>query len=461
VLNENDDTALLAAETAAAMQDLARTVTTAPPLRLPPGATGLSGARSRRRPRFHWSWGAPLLAAVAMVALAVTLVIVKNLPDGQRVPSALATVAGEDALPDYYVAVNLTYGHPSVPDGLIVGDTRTGKIIATVAPPAHSTVVSVSAASDDRTFAVVTAPASGAPSLGAGFYLLTITPGRAPPAKLTKLPLASLDGVIATALSASGTELAVATATKRTAGGPVTRKLAVYSVATGRALRSWSTAADTSAIVSYLTPTVPPGRPTAQFPALAWIDGDRAIAFPVLVPAAQPWVGGVDVLSVRSIDVTAPGSDLMADSKVIVSLGDDAHVNVLCGTDYPVLSGDGSTLFCASAAGPDGQTSPATVRWVLRWEPRATSLANQAAWRFSAFGKTVDMPAVSGVTAAAVWSSSDGSTLLVEWSVARPLTPVKAVSFGEFTRGKNGWTFTPLPAPAVFAAGGAPPAIAW
>jgi hypothetical protein len=474
VLNENDDLDWLPAETGAAMRDLARTVTDAPPLRLTADATGLAPARPRRRPggpRFRWTWGTPLLAAAAVVAAAVTLVIVKDLPTGQLTPATIATssatapgtaaASGTAAagLPEYYVALNPASGG-GPPDGLIVGDTRAGKTIAIVTPPADTSFVSVTGAADDRTFVVSAAPASGGSGLDERFYLLTITPGSAPAAKLTQLPMEPLSGVIATALSASGQELAVATASARVTGAPDTRELAVYSVATGRPLRSWSTT-DTSAIVSDLVPGVQPGRSTAQYPALTWIDGDQALAFPVLGKVWQPPAGWVEALSARSIAVTATGTDLMADSKVLVNLGDDAHVNDLCGTYFPVVSGNGTTLFCAFADGPDGHTTPTTVRWVLQWQPWETSLANRAEWRFFAEDEEVGVPAASAVTLATVWSSSDGATLLVEWSVARPHNSLPLISFGELTKGKNSWTFTLLPTPTDFAAGGGPPAIAW
>jgi hypothetical protein len=459
VLNENDNPSWLASETAAAMRDLARTVTDAPPLRLTADATELIPARPRRRPprpRVRWSWAAPVLAAVAVVALAVALVIVRNMPNGSVAPPVTPAPATAGGLPGYYVALHPVSGRPGAPDGLIVGDTRTGKTAAVIAPPAYSTIVSVSGAADDRTFAVVAAPASGGPGLDDGFYLLAITPGGAPAAKLTQLPMEPQPGVIATALSASGTELAVATANEAVAGGPVTRELTVYSVATGRPLRSWTTT-DTSAIVSAAMPGARLGQYAGQYPALTWIDADRAIAFPAL--SRSQATAGLYSLAVRSVTVAAPGTDLLADSKVIANLGKAPDAADLCGTAFPVVSGNGTTYLCVTGDGPDGHTSPTTVRWVLQWRPMPTDLADNAEWRLARYVKIIGVPAGSTVNPATVWASSTGAMLLVQWTVVTPGHGT-SVRLGELNVAENDLTFTPLPAPAIFATGGLP-AIAW
>ena len=130
------------------------------------------------------------------------------------------------------------------------------------------------------------------------------------------------------------------------------------------------------------------------------------------------------------------------------------------GSDFfPVLSGNGTTLFCLLSSGPNGHTSPATVRWVLEWRPVQTRLANGAEWRSFPYVKTIGVPTGSAVYPATVWSSSTGATLLIEWSVVTPGHGA-SVRLGALTRGKSSWTFTPLPAPAIFAAGGLP-GIAW
>ena len=103
-----------------------------------------------------------------------------GLPNGSVAPSATPVVTPQSGVPEYYVALHPASGRPGARNGVIVGDTRTGKTVAVIAPPAGTTIESVSAASDDRTFAVVAAPASGGPGLDDGLYLLTIAPGSAP-----------------------------------------------------------------------------------------------------------------------------------------------------------------------------------------------------------------------------------------------------------------------------------------
>jgi hypothetical protein len=455
VLNENDDLSWLTGETAAAMRDLARTVTEAPPLRLTADAAGLAPARPRRRPpgpRFRWSWGAPLLAAVTVMALAIGLVTVKDLPNGRVAPRVTSTAVPKAELPEYYVALRPASGRAGAPDGLVVGDTRTGKTVAVVAPPAGTTIKSVSAAADDRTFAVIVGPVGGGWTSDP-FYLLTIAPDSSPAARLTKLSVGPLTGVVvAAALSPSGKELAVAMGGFFPGGGD-DRDLVVYSVTTGEPVNDWSTTYTTVIVPSSVVANVNVSDFT-QYPALSWIDDGRAIAFPELTKT-----GTLYSFDVRSISLTVAGGDLMAYSTVIANLGSSPKSTGPCGTVFPVLSGNGTTLFCLMSGGPDGHTSPATVRWVLEWRPVQTRLANGAEWRSFAYVKIIGVPAGSTVRPATVWASSTGTTLLIEWSVVTSRGGT-SVRFGEAVQGKNAWTYTPLPAPAVLTTGG-PPDIAW
>jgi hypothetical protein len=117
------------------------------------------------------------------------------------------------------------------------------------------------------------------------------------------------------------------------------------------------------------------------------------------------------------------------------------------------------------SGGPGGHTNPATVRWVLEWRPLQTRLANGAQWRSFPYIKTIGVPAGSAVYPATVWSSRTGAALLIEWSVVTPGNGGTgghgtAVRLGALTLGASNWTFTPLPAPAIFTAGGLP-GIAW
>ena len=91
---------------------------------------------------------APVTAAVAVVAVAVSLVIVRDISNGPVVPPA-ASASALTAAPRYYVAIpgvaipwpsNGSYSSATPtskqalpPNALVVGDTATGKKLATFA----------------------------------------------------------------------------------------------------------------------------------------------------------------------------------------------------------------------------------------------------------------------------------------------------------------------------------------
>jgi hypothetical protein len=126
------------------------------------------------------------------------------------------------AVPRYYVAVQ-----PGASDDqggldnadevnpVVVGDARTGRLLATLRPPTGSTFDGVTGAADDRTFVldVRSVPSvMGGQHVSHGWYLLRITPGAADPVRLTRLPITGRfeDAVIhGLALSPDGRTLAV------------------------------------------------------------------------------------------------------------------------------------------------------------------------------------------------------------------------------------------------------------
>ncbi len=102
---------------------IASTVREVPPLRLEPAADELrSPARAPRRARGGsgrqrrwWSWGAPLTAAAVVVALAIALVLVRDIPNGGVVSPSPATSTGPGGVPRYYVALTQFSGACSWP----------------------------------------------------------------------------------------------------------------------------------------------------------------------------------------------------------------------------------------------------------------------------------------------------------------------------------------------------------
>ena len=74
--------------------------------------------------------------------------------------SAARPVPVVDGVPTYYAGLAKTSDVQTSPEQIVVGDTVTGKRLATVAPPAGTTFAGITGAADDRTFVVDTQPGS-------------------------------------------------------------------------------------------------------------------------------------------------------------------------------------------------------------------------------------------------------------------------------------------------------------
>jgi hypothetical protein len=283
-----------------ARTDLVRDVR---PLELP---NDLPAPVRRSRPARHWAnWGAPIAAAALVTALALTLVLLRQASDPQPGPTVPASSPSAAAsIPRYYVALAQT-GSTSAQLKAVVGDDRTGRTVAVLNPSSSQNFYGVTGAADDRTFVVMNYTGTTKQTT---WYLLRLTPGAAHPTQLTKLPIkplvAHVDGL---ALSPDGRELAVMWRTATTQTNAVTY-LAVYSMSSGAVLHTWITKGDNINAIGG----------GANGEALAWVDGDRSIDFrwTVMTAGAHPSTTN----TVRRIDVTNPGSDLLADSRVAVKL---------------------------------------------------------------------------------------------------------------------------------------------
>jgi len=310
----------------AAVQAAAGSVRDIRPLVLPPPADGPrrlgSAARARRARRLRTRL-TPLTAAAAVIALAISLVIVRDIPNGHVVPPA-SPAPTVDGVPPYYVTLD---AHSN----LVVGETVTRARLATVQSPAGIPFAGVTAAADDRTFVVDTASGGALDTLGPpALYLLRIVPGAAHPARLTRLPIAmpSGAGIAAMALSGSGRELAIGSVGNSTKPGQ-TWQLRIYSVPTGKLLRTWSMRSQ-----SVLAPGDASSGGELNRWELTWINGDRDIAFDV-VTRPYHW-------SVRVVSMTGGGSDLIADSRVLWS----SQHSAVCLHNGVLVSSDGKTLLC-------------------------------------------------------------------------------------------------------------------
>lgn len=477
-------------------EDLVRSTTRAiasavrevPPLRLEPAAdefgTTTVAPHRLRSARGHsagrrrwWSWGVPLTAAVAVIALAVSLVLVRDIPNGGAVPGipATATPSGPDGVPRFYVALKATaLSDQERLKGIIrydvmVGDAVTGKTLATFAPPARTTFQSVTAAADDRTFVVFAVTSStgsfasrakgGVPvansvaTLTGTWYLLRLSPGAAHPSTLSRLPITpwswsdsssyanpSPGQIIATALSGSGQELAVAdipdipAARKHT---PDWHEVKVFSIATGALLHDWiedNPATRLENVLSDTLATVPAGTP-----AVSWIDNDRAVALATSYERSGTVTG-----TVRRLDVAAgPASgNLLTDSTVIWSGTLAWNQSKGCfqvDAWPPLVSADGATISCLTWVMPSaspGHVDFNTYPLVAGRQPalvyRATILPEKQ---------------TGGLSAGVLWASPSGDALLADWG-GPGLKPASGSHFGVVSHGR----FTPLPLEANRAA---------
>jgi hypothetical protein len=272
---------------------------------------------------------------------------------GAPAPAAFPTpvAAGELGVPAYYLALTLVSGarrgKVSSLAEAVVRVTRTGQMLATVgAPRPYRTFTAVTAAADDRTFVlaaqepVPVAPAqrqqklarssrgqaTGAARPSTRLFVLRLDPAGAVPAarpRLTALPVSYVpDGAQATelALSPDGTRLAVSLAAYQVTGPT---QLRVIDLATG-ALRAWSATAcqrcgsarlGLDPRASYPSASYPSASyPSASYPSyeygwLSWAADDRTLAF--------VWTDQ-DRGQVRFLDTAKSGTDLVADSRIVV-----------------------------------------------------------------------------------------------------------------------------------------------
>jgi hypothetical protein len=330
----------LVRSTTRALAETVREVRPLPPL---PQASRLDEpARGRGRRWAGWAgWLAPLAAAAAMTAVVVGLVVVRGAVTGAgRAP----TQAAGATVPEYYVTLHQTSATSVA--SLAVDDTRTGKEVAAVPAPPDGTFIGVTGAADDRTFivdAVHGTMGSGANTRPRTWYLLRIFPGSRPLVRLTQLPIpatAEQTVVHGIALSPDGAWLAVALRPdeKNDPSGPA--ELLVYSVATGRVLRSWTAPADSTVI-----PYVSGGFDSDT--SLTWLDDGHTLA----LESTSPTENG-NATTIRTLDIARPGTNLIASSRVVWS--SDSPYSYSASGPAPkclsnglvLLSGDGKTVIC-------------------------------------------------------------------------------------------------------------------
>jgi hypothetical protein len=417
-------------------------------LRTPPTSHRAKARTSRRWPGAG-GWLIPITAAAAVIAVAVTLVAVKSPPRAAHktgaapaasrstAPTPAAAPADPEALPKYFVAISeleimgpLPAAGQSGPakdpqtDSVVVGDTLTGKRLATVTPPTGSTFVGVTGAADDRTFvldSVQIAPVSGLLSATQQrtWYLLRIRPGATPVATVTRLnfPVPSAADTSGIALSPDGTKLAMFYQVARTGdgfpySGPFT--LAIYSVATGAVLRSWTGTNPSHGSLAYGSNDLPDSNDL-----LTWTSDGQRLAFDY-----RGSNSGDASLYLREVDLTGPGGDLFADSTVVAEIAVskiNGRSKIWC--DSLGVTGDGKTAVCGAElpkAPPIGATLDALTQpapWTGCAAPTDTAYPGLA--EISLTGDRLARvlyefkpPCMGAGTATVLWSSPSGSTVL-------------------------------------------------
>lgn len=432
----------------AATRAAGNTVREVRPLSLP-DLEALPGLRASRRR----TWLMPVAAAAAVIALGISLVIVRSISG----PPPTGAVSGAHDVPRYYVALSkmtMKLGKRGLldstvlPTSLLVRDSITGATLANVPPPKGTSFIGVTASADDRTFVVDTKPYTGDPlTAPRTWYLLTIAPGSRHPVRLARLPMPSLSGIGGIALSGSGRKLAVALLASQHSGMSMLR---IYSVATGRLLNAWSTR-DTSVF----------GVGDAMFGesnrALTWVDGDRSIAFPAMwLTRKHNRSQNIQYMTMRLLDASRSDGDLIADSRVVWTSATSvlrSHPSGCVWGASPLISADGKTIVCPSVQGPNGGPESKIVSWRVAWLAYSTSSPDEAhaLYQTTVRASAASLPIINGL-----WINTSGTAVLGGWSVARFSEPVRGMRFGISSR--DGFQTLPMPPEANVSY---PPGIRW
>lgn len=450
----------------AAMRAIAATVDDAPPLRLAPtpGApapdTPVPHAPGHQPPDRGWhvrprrTWIAPASAALAILAVGLTLGVVRWVPDRQ---TPQGTVSGPpDGVPRYYMSLGAPVsGSTTASATVVVGDTLSGQRLITVGPFAAGDATSVTAAADDRTFVVATEPDPGFGAADHGtptWYLIRVTPDSRPGYSVSELRVHFPEGgyFSAMALSPDGTKLALAGSLDGTARRPAQTLVNICSVTTGELLGSWTQAQTGS--------RTPVG-------SLWWTTGERQLAF-----TYQTGTSGRDhVIEVRLLPVTSQGHDLIADSRSVWSTRASAargrapsfKSQMSCG-DYAadvLVTADGNTIVCAAAGGIGDPVHPApdacpgdAPRNFETIREYSTATGNLTRTVYTAQTSCFPLFSANGPTGV-LWASDAGDAVIGCFGFAALPDGKPVVRFGIY----GTQTFRPLPLPPTTRPG----TIAW
>ena len=327
----------------ATAEELSGTMRQVRPLTLP---SQRPGRVSRpREPRRWRGWAVPLTAAAAVIAVAVTLAAVRDGRSASPAPSAPVGNSAATTIPRYYVQLAAyTLGSGGYQRAAIVGDGRTGKVLATVKPPAHLAFAGVIGAADDRTFVIDAISATEVTQLNhipqgtRSWYLLRLAPGTSHLVTLTRLSIAALaysaqvDGL---AISPDAGTLAIFYQPAVRSGPPGPYTLRTFSLITGKTLRTWTAPASQAAFGAMSVAGAD------NEAGLTWTADGRTLAF-VFPPYGWPDYE-------RTLNVTGKGANLLADSRSVLAIPGDQHNCVSL-----LLSSNGRTMVCGTSVDGPG-----------------------------------------------------------------------------------------------------------
>jgi hypothetical protein len=305
---------------------------------------------------------------------------------------------GDVAVPAYYVALTQPRAvfHPDERTYAVVRATMAGTVIATVtAPRPYTAFTEITAAADDRSWVLsaqkITSDRSA--TQPTRLFVLHVNPATrtaALRARLTPLPLSYLPAgsqAWKLALSPDGTRLAVAVAANTKAISTGAKQLQVVDLVTGtRRLYSGKTGC---------SGCVPAALGlgfgiSAEDGWLSWAADDRTLAF--------SW-SGTDVNNVRLLNTAAPGTSLLANSRLAVTAPQGPGSYWL----EVLLTADGKTIVAAKGITKHRPGGGLSVRAELL---RFSAATGKLAGVLSDVSVHVDYEQV-------LWASDSGSTLVV------------------------------------------------
>jgi hypothetical protein len=290
-------------------------------------------------PARRWgTWLVPLAAAAVVVAIALTLVVVRQADAPRQGPPPAAPAAILATVPRYYAAI--TQDH-SITHFTVVDD-RAGKQFIDVASPGGANWEGVSAAADDRTFLLTLKD-----SWQWQVWVFHIFPGKKIPFSWQTIPIEPVakDAYLNASLSPNGREVAVLSEAV-TGKSTLTTTLQTYQASPSSKvpLRTWTASEQVAAGTTMNSSTV------------SWLSDSRHLAFsaePPMTDSASAQPAKTEYAEEREIDTIAPSGDLSTASRVIFT-GPQSN-STPCGTLS--LTPDGGTVICGTQVAPGNGTS--------------------------------------------------------------------------------------------------------